>query len=341
MTQPPASLEKPRCRICGTDTGRVVETTERMFGFGGEFQYFECAGCGCVQLMNVPVDLGFYYPKDLYYSLNLEPRETAPEQRIGLKRWLFRLRNQYCLFGTPPYAALLAKLRPPVNVIEKLKPFLRHLKKRSLNCRILDVGSGQGALLVDLARAGFEDLHGVDPFLNDTVPPRPEVTLHKSTVQDLDAGKFDLIISHDSLEHVNDPGAVLTAMAARLTPGGQCRVELPVAASRVWREYGGLWVDLDPPRHLFLLTRPSMDVLAKSAGLTVTSCEPAGTPWAFWGSEIYKRGKTLYDMKRSRFINVDEEFTPAEMEVFAARSKAANNAGETGRLTFWLEKASP
>ena len=56
------------CRICRNAAGnRAVTLSERMYGSGEAFDYFQCAGCGCLQINAVPEDLGRYYESG-YYS---------------------------------------------------------------------------------------------------------------------------------------------------------------------------------------------------------------------------------------------------------------------------------
>ena len=50
------------CRICGNATGnRLHRAREMQFGTGEEFDYVECAGCGCVQIAEIPADLQRFY----------------------------------------------------------------------------------------------------------------------------------------------------------------------------------------------------------------------------------------------------------------------------------------
>ena len=57
-----------RCRICGwTGEAKTLAVREMMFHTGEEFQYFECGHCHCLQIAEVPENLGDYYG-DSYYS---------------------------------------------------------------------------------------------------------------------------------------------------------------------------------------------------------------------------------------------------------------------------------
>src|SRR5262245_13065920 len=69
------------CRICAGDLSTVHSAREMMLGLRDQFHYGECDGCGSLQLLNVPEDLGRYYPAD-YYSLQPRPRPSATVRLI-------------------------------------------------------------------------------------------------------------------------------------------------------------------------------------------------------------------------------------------------------------------
>ena len=55
------------CRICRNEHGNTsFQAREMMFGFGDEFEYVECAQCGCLQIRSYPADLSKYYPSNYY-----------------------------------------------------------------------------------------------------------------------------------------------------------------------------------------------------------------------------------------------------------------------------------
>src|SRR5579872_1464321 len=56
------------CRICNSSSGhKHFSCKEKLFGLEGEFAYFQCGACGCLQIAQVPADLGRFYPAH-YYS---------------------------------------------------------------------------------------------------------------------------------------------------------------------------------------------------------------------------------------------------------------------------------
>jgi len=79
-----------------------------------------------------------------------------------------------------------------------------------------------------------------------------------------------------------------------------------------------------------------MQIVANAAGLAICNTAPAGTPFEFQGSEMYRRGKSLHDPVTHRQRNLDKEFTPQENEKFKEQSAAANKTGFGGRLIFRL-----
>lgn len=58
------------CRICGwTGDANVLSVKEMFYGTREEFEYFECGNCHCLQITEVPDNLGKYYENN-YYSFN-------------------------------------------------------------------------------------------------------------------------------------------------------------------------------------------------------------------------------------------------------------------------------
>lgn len=102
-----------------------------------------------------------------------------------------------------------------------IAPVLKMLKGRGA---ALEIGTGTGAFLERLQKAGFQDLVGVEPSLA-AIAAAP--THRKSWIregifveQDFTPGSFDLICCFMTLEHVRDPGALVASARRLLKPGG-------------------------------------------------------------------------------------------------------------------------
>ena len=54
-----------KCKICNnSEASNTYVAREMMFGYGDEFEYFECSECGCVQIKEFPNNLTKYYSPD-------------------------------------------------------------------------------------------------------------------------------------------------------------------------------------------------------------------------------------------------------------------------------------
>ena len=309
------------CAICGnTDGNQTHFAREMMFGLREKFRYGECGNCGCLQLLDVPADLGKYYPPE-YYSFNEEPIETFS----GVRKWLRRQKHEYALYGRNFIGRLL-------TARAGMEPHFRWMRgaKVGFDAAILDVGSGGGSYLKILRRDGFTNLTGIDPFL-DADRTDDGIRLYKRAIADME-GAFDLILMNHAFEHTPDPSAVLDHVRRLLRPGRFALIRIPVADSYAWRTYGVDWVQLDAPRHLFLHTIKSMRLLAEGANLQMGEIIYDSFWLQFTGSERYKRDIPLFDKAG------DSLFTEEEIAHFQAQAEELNAKGEGDQAGFFLWK---
>jgi SAM-dependent methyltransferase len=317
------------CQICFSRANHAnYRCREQMFGWGGEFDYFCCAECGCLQIGRVPEDLSRFYPP-IYYSFHLQP---IP--RHGLKSWLGGRRDYWAATGRGLLGFLVNKLVPARVDVSSLGGIPARKEMR-----ILDVGCGSGELLSILHRAGVGQLEGIDPYLSAEVEVLPGLRVRKLALQEV-SGEFDLIMLHHVFEHVEFGRELLAAARQRLSARGGILLRFPTPESAAWEQYRENWVQVDAPRHLFLHTRKSLGILAGQAGLAAERCWCDSSAFQFWASELYKRGVSLYDQDgRSR--NPENYFTKAEMRAFAHRAKEVNASGRGDQLVVVLKALDP
>jgi SAM-dependent methyltransferase len=98
--------------------------------------------------------------------------------------------------------------------------------------RVLEVGCGHGALSIEIAQAGATVL-GVDldqsriDFANRNLAQRFPHLVNRVTFQAVDAMSlspdqlFDVVVSKDTFEHIEDLASLLKGLGRRLAPGGQ------------------------------------------------------------------------------------------------------------------------
>ena len=309
------------CRICQSrEVSRTVVAREMMFGLRDTFTYFECAACGGVQIQEVPANLGKYYPPN-YYSF---------QGSGALARWLKTRWAAFSFYGRDPVGALIAAAFGKNASVESVKR-----TGIGFDADILDVGCGDGDLLLLLRSLGFSRLTGVDPFIAKDIAYPNGVRVHKKNLGEM-SGQFNLVMFHHSLEHMTDPGEILGQAAKLLKPGGQVAVRVPVAAA-AWKRYRENWIQLDPPRHIFLPTVRSMEILAERAELRLAEAVFDSTEFQFWGSEQYQRDIPLHDpqsqlslLKRLRHLG--------RMKQQRRQAKEWNARGEGDAACFHFQK---
>lgn len=310
------------CRICGSrGPHRRLVLNESMFETWESFQYFECASCGCVQIVDIPADLGRYYPPE-YYSL-------APSNHGGLHKLLKTsvlgyVGGKRSLLGAILYASGLR----PVDT-----PWMQAAGLRT-KTRILDVGCGSGGRLQDLAHAGFAHLLGVDLFLDEDRVLESGLTLRKAELNQIE-GSFDLIMFHHSLEHLPDPGAAIVSASRLLAPDGKILVRVPVMGKWAWRHYASDWVQLDPPRHLYTFTEKGIAILAVAAGLQVGKVLYDSEAFQFEGSERILRLRSQKGDGTSLGAR-SAGLSPAQMK---QRAQELNRAQDGDQACFFLVRS--
>jgi 2-polyprenyl-3-methyl-5-hydroxy-6-metoxy-1,4-benzoquinol methylase len=307
------------CQIClSSARHEVYSCREKMFGWGDEFTYFQCSQCGCLQIAATPPDLGRFYPPD-YYSYHLQP---LPQH--GWKSRLAAARDFSKATGTGIRGRLL-------NLLVPARPDLASLAEvpARKEMRIIDVGCGRGQLLSILHRAGFNHLSGVDPYLSEDIEVLPGLYVRKQSLEQV-SGPFDLIILNHVFEHVESGRQMLQTCRQRLSAQGKILLRIPTPESDAWEHYRENWVQLDAPRHLFLHTRASLQLLAEPLGLKIDKWVCDSTDFQYWASEAYRKGDPLNGAKPENY------FSKAEMKIFAEKAKVANARQRGDQVTAVL-----
>ena len=313
------------CVACrDRERGKTYNVKEMMFGVRDEYTYDECAKCGSIQISPIPSPevLAKAYSGN-YYSFSKDGQANSGRARL---KALFETIRDRGAYGTSPLGALVQKLKPDSGVLS----LLRSIGVRPEQ-RILDVGCGAGVLINRLARIGFGDVSGVDPFLNSDGATRDGARLYKRTLAEA-SGPFDVTMFNHSFEHLLDPGESLKTAWEKLAPGGLCLVRTPTPSSQAWEEYGVNWAQWDAPRHISLMSRQGFSNLAMECGFRLVKIVDDAGPWSMMASELYKRGIALHD------VRFEEQFSRSEMAAFEQKTRAANAAGRGDSVAYVLEK---
>lgn len=269
------------------------------------FAYAECAKCGCLQLVAPPADLSKYYG-DNYYSF------AAPGLALRVKA----LRTRYAITGKGLIGRMLYKRAPDERA--------RTLRLVPLKGKILDVGCGSGQLVRELRSLGYNAV-GIDPFVSES-----NEVVRKLSIFDLKDEKYELIMMHHSFEHMEDPAAVLRACKSALAPNGRILIHIPTADAYVWKHYRENWHGVDAPRHFFLHTVRSMEILAKGAGLVIEKTVFDSGGGQFWQCEQRVKGIAVKDHLPYRSAPISQE----ERDANEKRAHQLNAEGAGDQVCF-------
>lgn len=312
-----------KCRICGNQSNNTTYVVmEMMFGFKDSFRYFQCSHCRCLQIEEFPEDISRYYPYN-YYSFLSDPRL---KYNNFIKAMLRRLRDHYSVFNRGLLGCAASRAFPHGK--------LSALSKTNINkkSKILDVGCGTGWRLYSLKEIGFENLIGIDPYLDDDIIYDNGLKIIKKSVHDLQE-QFDLIMYHHSFEHIQNPHSELKAVSRLLHGDGECMIRVPTVSSYAWEHYKEHWVQLDAPRHYFLYSVESMEILAKLSGFNVRDVVYDSTKSQFQGSEQYKRGIPMMSVKADEGF-----FTKVQIWNWKHKAKRLNSEKRGDQAVFYLMK---
>lgn len=326
----------PACKICGNEKQNILHPVrEMMFGLREEFQYLECSLCGCLQIKDAPGDMTKYYP-DKYYSFEFSEIIKKNMNVNFIKRYLRYKRTQYAI----NQKGLVGKLASTIKPIGRpLSDYLEWLKRCSVNLRskILDVGCGKGQLLLELRCHGFKNLTGVDPYIKNDIIYNNGVRIFKKEISALD-GRYDMLIFNHSFEHMPNPLDIFAHILRLLEETGHALIRMPTTSSYAWRRYGTNWVQIDAPRHLFLHSLRSIEMIALKTGLKIKEMIFDSTEFQFWGSEQYAKDISLLD-ERSYYINPGKSiFGFKDIESFRRKALELNRERLGDQLCIYLIK---
>jgi SAM-dependent methyltransferase len=308
-----------QCRICGSEGEWTAFTMrEMMLGTRDPFLYFQCGRCQCLQISAIPASIGSYYPPD-YYSFSSSSRETTDNRAA---KWFRKVRTRASAGEAGPVSSIIRGLFPNRKLISLAEVGI------SRDSRILDVGCGSGWRLYALREAGFVNTLGIDPFIKSDITYENGLKVLKRVVQDID-GAWDIIMFHHSFEHIPDQIGTLQAAAHRLNPAGTCLIRIPTVSSYAWEYYRENWYQIDAPRHYYLHSVLSMEMLAQKAGLSVRKIIYDSTVDQFRGSEICRSGVPLVQ---------GGKFPREQVQAWKARARVLNRERRGDQAAFYLRK---
>lgn len=320
-------MSSARCKVCGNEkNNKLHQVKEMQLGLREMFMYMECGNCGLMQLQDIPDNLGKYYPNEGYYSFNrgLDIRPKADTLR--------KLKASYLIYGKNKLAGSI------LSMGYKMPDYYNWIKNAAVQYddAILDVGTGNGSLLLDLFKIGFTNLTGIDPFIDNDLQ-YGDINIYKKSVFEI-PGQYDFIMLHHAFEHMDEPLKVLQQLFKLIKKGKTLLIRIPVMGGYSWKKYGVNWMDLDAPRHLIIHSVKSMQLLAAQAGFELRDTVFDGNYMSLIGSDQYAKDIALPDAASYSVNKEAVGYTKADIENFKAITLENNLKKQADQAAFYLFK---
>jgi 2-polyprenyl-3-methyl-5-hydroxy-6-metoxy-1,4-benzoquinol methylase len=312
QTQKSLDLTFVQCCVCETDDAEPV-------GVGKDFEYrtssdtflaMRCHSCGLVYLNPRPSVSEFekIYPPT-YHAFDFSEKDFG---------FVYKVRSR-----------LEAK---------RLLSWCRGLPD---DARILDVGCGDGFHLNLLREYGKKSwrLEGIDVDKRAVeMAEKSGLKVHLGSVEaiDLPNDAYDLAFMVQTIEHVEKPDEILSAVKKLLKPGGKLVIVTDNTASLDFRFFkGGYWGGYHFPRHWNLFNQNSLTKLAEKTGFEVEDLTTQVSP-VNW---VYSIHNWLVDLEKPRWLI--DQFTlksTVSLSAFTALDIVLQKLGRGALLRATLRK---
>ncbi len=147
--------------------------------------------------------------------------------------------------------------------------------------KILEIGFGNGQLLLALKALGYKNLFGAD-FTNRVFPALTDkgIKLQVSNVEESFSfsENFDVIIMNNVVEHFLDPIKVLTNCKNNLSKDGKVILITPNSNALEFSVFKNYWAGFHAPRHTFLFNTRNIKMLGDKLGYSKIEVEPMTDP---------------------------------------------------------------
>lgn len=248
------NIEQTFCPICGTSEYKILfHDHNRRDNIDCIGTYVQCAECSLIYLRERPPweeIVKFYSLIDEGLTANTglaDAGELRLQAEIPVPKWKRALRK--------------VRFRPHSWPLESVSEGRK---------RLLDLGCGSGAKLLEFAQRGYE-VWGVDVGVDAIRLCKellPQGHFFQGELQEtgLPNAHFDYIRIDNALEHVPNPKEVIRECRRLLCRGGELMVYVPHGKSLSMRFMKGNSISAWIPFHLQLFTRKSLRRLLDDAG---------------------------------------------------------------------------
>lgn len=244
-----------QCVVCGGTTTTLFETVDVNRRVTDEpFIYEACRECDVIVLANPPADIRPFYGTD-YFA---EPTRRQLERAARRESYQLGFVSRHVDAG-----------------------------------RLVEIGAAWGTFALNAVNSGFEvtaleaDAHCCSYLERElgieTIQTRTPHTVLASL------SPSAAIVLWQTLEHLPDPHAMLSAAAENLAAGGVLVIATPNPESLGFRTLGHKWPHVDAPRHLWLLPIDHLAGQAASVGLELVELTTSDTGARRWNTFAWQR----------------------------------------------------
>lgn len=150
-------------------------------------------------------------------------------------------------------------------------------KELNKNPRILEIGFGNGQLLLALKEKGYENLYGCD--FTDRVFSNLKDKGIKLAVSNIEESfpfneKFNLVIMNNVIEHFLDPLKVLETCKQYLSQEGKIILITPNSNALEFLIFKKYWAGFHAPRHIFIFNDKNIKLLGKNLRFSKIEVKP-------------------------------------------------------------------
>lgn len=288
------------CLLCGSSANIIYNNLkDDLFSVPGLWGIVRCKSkkCGLAWLIPEPDKDKIKEFYKSYYTHDVV-RNKKIEFRNSFEKILYRI------------IKIVYSLVRRLLFINRERENLEYMLLKKFKGRVLEIGCGNGERLYKLKKYGFlaEGVE-IDEKAANIAEKKYDLKIYRGDIRELNipSDSFDFIIMNHVLEHISEPISFLKECKRIIKRGGKIILTTPNFDSYSHKYFKQYWRGLEPPRHLYLYTLGSLDILCKKAGLNKSKIwtSTAKTEFIIGDSiRLEKKIKGIYNLFFSDIIKI-------------------------------------